>query len=518
MGFSFVNYEGPKLPQDPNVRKLIRRQAMRDAAEDRRSRGGYGQSNLRQYPVFLENDAEGGLPDNQHQSSLANVPADRRGTRNAKRGTTLHAASSLPVPVSIAYPDGTTTEKFALLLNLTPLTGLRLGIANFSSPRSDLIRSKDPISISNPGGPKLAHFITSRYGDVPALQYATDCVTAKLQQILRSPDSPSIDGENTILLHYTKALRALQAALEDETQRMAAETLCATELLAVFEVLDGNMQSHSWMHHAGGAAQLIQVRGAHRFNTESDMALFMAHIGPTVMDAFLSNKPCFLAEDVWKQLMRSVIRSDGSFIQLQDLALAIWCHLVTGPEKFKEVTDIISSPMPPPQGVIDRIVQYLLEDRESLLGWMERAQMLPDMRDGDFEVDEYGIMLPRVTFEKGSSNPDQVTQLTLWGTNIMCRLLKSRLLVAMAPARFRSIEMECQHLASKIMTLGQMVTENKDKGLLQTFFISQSTWIAKGVVETRDIWSEGIDNGEGMVEKWKFEAWCKAIGRKFPSM
>jgi hypothetical protein len=44
------------------------------------------------------------------------------------------------------------------------------------------------------------------------------------------------DGEATVLLHYTKALRALQAALDDETQRMTPETLCATELLGVYEV------------------------------------------------------------------------------------------------------------------------------------------------------------------------------------------------------------------------------------------------------------------------------------------
>jgi hypothetical protein len=266
------------------------------------------------------------------------------------------------------------------------------------------------------------------------------------------------------------------------------------------------------------------------------MAIFMAHIGPTVsdvqpsasevtnhahilpqvMDAFLGNKSCFLAEDGWKQLMRSVIRTDASFVQMQDLALAIWSHLVTGPEKFKEVTDAISSPTPPSQGVIDGIIQCLREDRGSLLNWMEQAKRLPGLRAGDFEVGDYGIMFPQLTLEKSDSDPGYVTQLALWGTNIMCRILKTRLLVAMAPARFRSLEIECQYLASKIMSLEQMATKDNGEGLLQTFFISQSTWIAKGVLETKNSWSEEQENGEGMIEKWKFEAWCKAIGRKFP--
>jgi hypothetical protein len=52
---------------------------------------------------------------------------------------------------------------------------------------------------------------------------------------MEPPDNRLADGDVTILLHYTKALRALQAALDDETQRTIAETLCATELLGGFE-------------------------------------------------------------------------------------------------------------------------------------------------------------------------------------------------------------------------------------------------------------------------------------------
>lgn len=48
------------------------------------------------------------------------------------------------------------------------------------------------------------------------------------------------------------------------------------------QVLNGNTEVQSWMQHIGGAARLIQVRGADRFNSEFEMALFMAHVGPTV--------------------------------------------------------------------------------------------------------------------------------------------------------------------------------------------------------------------------------------------
>lgn len=251
MAFSFVNYDGPRLSQDPNVRKLIRRQAMRDVGVDRRIRGSYGQHNLRQYPVSSESGTDDAglsplgeiLPDDsmhrRNQPSSEKVASDREGTRALQRASLRSAVSrhrTHALPVSIPYLNSASTEKFALLLNLTPLTGLRLGIAKFSYLKSEVVYSGNLPSASNLASRKLAHFIMSRYEQVPTLRYATDCVIAKLHQILQPSDGPRLDGREKVLLHYTKALRAVQAALDDETQRMTAETLCATELLGIFEV------------------------------------------------------------------------------------------------------------------------------------------------------------------------------------------------------------------------------------------------------------------------------------------
>ncbi|CAK7210272.1 hypothetical protein SCUCBS95973_000722 [Sporothrix curviconia] len=616
MAFSFVSYEGPDVPQDPGVRTLIRRQAMRDVGLDRRARGGYGQANLHQVPVFVDElvdrsrvvqeagqvehaaaqldgpletkpkptkpKGKGKARPKTKTRSLAGViksPSPSAPfsasvsvacTSSASLGSSSSqymlsappvlfssasaaAAANPRLPVSISYPDSATTEQFALLLNLVPLTGLRLGIGKLSSFKSDLLRARDgagrrgacfrmpsPSSSSaqppsqDLGNPALAHFITRHYADVPALRYATDCVTAQLRQIrLRSKgmasssSTPPSYGKDTPLFFYSKALRAVQAALEDDAQRLTEETLCATELLAVFELLNDNVPS--WMHHAGGAAQLIQIRGAQRFRaSESGTALFQAHIGTTVMDAFLGNKACFLEEEGWKELMRSIIREDPPLVHLQELSMSIWSNIVTGPGKFKAVTDIISAPRPPDQGTREAIISYLLQDRTSLLGWMERAKRVPGLRNEDFEIDAHGIMLPRLlsssssedeTAAGGTRGLDRLTRLSLWGTNIMCRILKSRLLVAMAPSRFRALEEECQYLAAKVQSLDRVAgVGDGTGGLLQTAFISQNSWIVQGVVETRAIWADvsGDEEDDGMIDKWKFDAWCKAIGRKIP--
>lgn len=39
-----------------------------------------------------------------------------------------------------------------------------------------------------------------------------------------------------ILQHYTSALRALQEAIDNNVQRITAETLCAAELMGIFKV------------------------------------------------------------------------------------------------------------------------------------------------------------------------------------------------------------------------------------------------------------------------------------------
>ncbi|CAK7244223.1 MAG: hypothetical protein STHCBS139747_005759 [Sporothrix thermara] len=592
MELSFVDYKGPDVPLDPDVRTLIRRQAMRNVGLDRRARGGYGQANLRQVPVFVDELA---LEVDRHtvESRAVVVVNDQSETRykpkakgkdktkaktkaknkrlrgettalpppdssaytlalSATPSTSLYTISSSAadpsivsrLPGSISYPDSVATEQFALLRNLVPLTGLRLGIGKLSSFSSDLLqprREGQPVSLSRQlfsydlGNPALAHFIVSHYANV---------------------NVPALQKDASLLLLYNKALRAVQAALEDNDQRLTEETLCATELLAVFELLNDNIPS--WRHHAGGAAQLIRVRGTQRFRTSaSGTALFLAHIGTSVMDAFLSNKACFLEEAGWTELLQSAIRNgnDRSVMHLlkghEDLSLSIWSHLVTGPGKFKAVTDMISAAAPPDKAAREAMIQDLLADRASLVGWMERACRVPGMHDEDeFAVDEYGILFPRLPaghgqYRKGGSGSGdggdggdialgRTTRLSLWGTNIMCRILKTRLVVAMAPSRFQVFEEECQHLAARIRALDDAASGDSNfdddadvgdgsgmGGLLKMAFISQNSWIVDGVLDTKAAWADVPDDkgeldNDRMIDRWKFDAWCKAIGRKMP--
>lgn len=248
--FSFVQYDGPKLPKDTSVRRVIRKQAMRDIAIARRARGNYGRNNQRQSPLFF-------VQEQQYTEPIARA---------------------LP-PLGLNLP-----ADFRILMELMPLTGLHLGIANLTHIIPEPLRTRQLLSTPQPGSRKLLSFLPCRYNQVPLLQHATDAVLAKLRcMVTAEPTTDLEDLSNASgLFYYNKALEAMQMALSDETERLRPETLFAAELLGVFESLDRGQTTGSWKHHVNGAAQLIQMRGAHRFETGFEKALFVAHLGPTV--------------------------------------------------------------------------------------------------------------------------------------------------------------------------------------------------------------------------------------------
>lgn len=211
--FSFVNYDGPNLATDAQVRRRIRQQAMRDTAVARRQRGDYGKHNMRQYPTFM-----GPLDDCENPD----------GSNRSRQPPSLH--------VPFAFQDPMMPEKFAVLLNLMPLTGLRLGVGTLSHYLYEPTQPKDLILTAQASSQKLLSFIPSRYGHVLLLRHATDCVIAKLHYLSQQEEDRSPKDDVKALMHYQKALKALQQALFDEREWAKPETLCATQLLGIYEV------------------------------------------------------------------------------------------------------------------------------------------------------------------------------------------------------------------------------------------------------------------------------------------
>lgn len=251
MDFSFVAYNGPKLSSDSSVRRTIRQQAMRESAAKRKRKGGYGKNNLRQYPVFVDERSQ--IDDtslSQNSDPIAEVAAGlscNDGIPKLADQKSLNNKNNYDVPTSHQWTDTLTAlvptsareraiaDRFSILFHLTPITGLRLGILHSElSSKGRLIGNT--LHASNQGSRKLLLHIPSRYGHVSSLSYATDCVVAMLRQLVCPPGGSSENAEAAVLLCYARALGALKIALNDKTESTTAETLCAIELLGIFEV------------------------------------------------------------------------------------------------------------------------------------------------------------------------------------------------------------------------------------------------------------------------------------------
>lgn len=128
---------------------------------------------------------------------------------------------------------------------------------------------------------------------------------------------------------YGKALLKLSSALLDSEEGLSSDTLSATVLLSFYEIFNCT-DRYSWIKHAGGAAQLIKIRGPERHRSGVGRLVFTACRVSIIMDSFQKQVPCFLDEPSWRKLCWD-IRGDA------ELWKPLWR---TDEEYFQEVASL----------------------------------------------------------------------------------------------------------------------------------------------------------------------------------
>jgi hypothetical protein len=104
---------------------------------------------------------------------------------------------------------------------------------------------------------------------------------------------------------YGNALHLLNKALTDDKTGMSKETLSATVLLSFYEMFASN-SNRSWVQHSGGAALLMRIRGPQRHLTGLDRDIYLAYRHTIIIDAFMRDEACFLAEPEWLDMAKKV--------------------------------------------------------------------------------------------------------------------------------------------------------------------------------------------------------------------
>ncbi|OAK94650.1 hypothetical protein IQ06DRAFT_80220 [Phaeosphaeriaceae sp. SRC1lsM3a] len=192
----------------------------------------------------------------------------------------------------------------------------RSSSTSLSPPRSPFLRQPSPsqhhelaralIAATRRGNPgvRMSVFgpfireVPSRLGHNPAL----DAAAAVLVDVHTSLVHRKMSLEIVNPQLYLRAIKTLQACLEDPCQGMSANTLCASVLLSLVEALAGPRVGNRYLAHVGGAGRLMELQGPEKFQDPFAKELLRFNRGGIIVTAIYERKPCFLASPEWRDV------------------------------------------------------------------------------------------------------------------------------------------------------------------------------------------------------------------------
>lgn len=132
------------------------------------------------------------------------------------------------------------------------------------------------------------------HGRSPYLDGAIACVVSKVQQVVSG--SPS---EERILVCYSDALHLLRAAVQDPAVHERLDMSAASQLLAVYEMLD-SPDGSNWSRHIAGVAAMAKLQ--RRQQNQSDLTTEQA--APMFVEAILNEDDSYFESKHWKALLQ----------------------------------------------------------------------------------------------------------------------------------------------------------------------------------------------------------------------
>lgn len=116
---------------------------------------------------------------------------------------------------------------------------------------------------------------------------ALDDVASCLCSLSSEKFSATYEYQRDIYESYIRALALLRRCVEDPDRKMESETLCASILLQMCELI-ANAGRGDWSHLARGTHLLMELRGPSRYKHTFDLALLESQLGFTVRPSLIS--------------------------------------------------------------------------------------------------------------------------------------------------------------------------------------------------------------------------------------
>lgn len=259
--FHFIVSEGPKVPQDKDVRTLIRKQAMRDIGITRRKRNYRGpktkygaavneettvrerEAEQRVRPIRVadrsaNDDDQACLPASSEESGYASSDDAASWQLSASSRSTASPDNGI-LPCSLMRTQNPPLGYEALqikygfdLMDLSFLTSFHI------SQMALWAMQQQPELLATLVGHRVASYlkyVPSRYGHQSYFDAVVDCLLAKASSRMR----PHEIGPRMVATKlYAKALCAVQKAVMDKETCGDADLLCAVQMLSCYEVSD----------------------------------------------------------------------------------------------------------------------------------------------------------------------------------------------------------------------------------------------------------------------------------------
>lgn len=217
------------------------------------------------------------------------------------------------------------------------------------------------------------------------------------------------------------------------------------------------------------------------------------------------------------EVIETAVRSDPVIPSDQiHLVIQIWHQLVTGPNAFRQVEDVIRNP-----GTIqerNEIVSALATGLGRLQEWAVASQRYT-YGEGEDEwkgLAESASRMLEIDRLRIPALQQSITWCILQGTFLLCCMIKARLLFALAPRQFAQAEVTCQAIAQTIAAAKEEPVTAESEKLMNGLFMSEVAWMSKAVLVSADAWADpsAVNEESKILEKSVFKKWCISMGRE----
>ncbi|KAH8891139.1 hypothetical protein GQ53DRAFT_806612, partial [Thozetella sp. PMI_491] len=452
----------------------------------RRKTGMWGKQNMRQHAVFLydvDQKARASTAVAQ-QHSMAPKPRIAHFLVHPGQPIPLDRFERLVVNVGVNVLDLDELTRISIGQRAaTMLTQGRMGLERLIARRRESY---------------LMH-LPARFGHNSCLEDALRYLAIKARHLLGDTRQSAASNE---LALYGKALRSLQAAIEDDRAWADADVLCAVEVLSMCEVLSDPPRPMAWESHLAGACRLIRARGPTRFTTEFEKSLLSSMLGPIISECMRLGQPCFFEESAWQPVLRSVILSDqdfsprcASYYELSTIGARI-------PRLFMEVRRAV-------------LHQDSLADDE-----FESLEARCRLVKADLAGWRRGYEILSTKYQRSGLEPTRSA--VMWHDTLCAGLVMQamvcRLISALSWADRLVEEEEAVVHSRRLVNLHQDIVDSNDYA---SFYIEQKLMFVESVLVTSDLWlrayrAENEVHGKvqgnrgvaGMISARTFRTWC----------